>query len=330
MTERLGRSVVLLGDRGTPTRAVYHALVAGLGEGVEVRALLEASPSRLALARRRARKLGWRTVAGHVLFMGAVMPALRLQGRRRTAQIAAEHGFDFSPISRGAYVESVNTPETLALLTEAKPDLVVVHGTRIISERVLREIAAPVVNVHAGITPRYRGVHGGYWAFADGRPELAGTTVHLVDAGIDTGGILGQATFPRAHDDTIATYPYLHLACGLPVLVEVASTLLEGAEAIPEPPWPAPKSHSCAGIPPPGAMWPLGCAREWLECSDSGPVGHDEPARLVAVGVDHQPRLLEPRGQIRPHVAVLDRCTQAVECVEHKAPKRLVAIRGHR
>jgi folate-dependent phosphoribosylglycinamide formyltransferase PurN len=236
MREPDRRSVVLLGDRGPSTRAVYHALAAGLGDGVELHALLESSPSRLTLARRRARRLGWGTVTGHVLFMGAVMPLLRRQGRRRMAEIATQYELDFRPISRGAYVESVNDPRTLALLADAEPDLVVVHGTRIIAERVLREIPAPVVNVHAGITPRYRGVHGGYWAFADGRPDLAGTTVHLVDAGIDTGGILGQSTFDRAHDDTIATYPYLHLACGLPILVKVASALLSGAPVVPRPP----------------------------------------------------------------------------------------------
>jgi phosphoribosylglycinamide formyltransferase-1 len=230
------RSVVLLGDRGAPTRAVFHALAAELGQDVELRAFLEASPSRLTLARRRARRLGWGTVAGHVLFVGAVMPALRLQGRRRAAEIAARHGLDFRPITRGAYVDSVNGQRTLELLAEAQPDLVVVHGTRIIAERVLNDIAVPIVNVHAGITPRYRGVHGGYWAFVDGRPELAGTTVHLVDPGIDTGGILGQATFERDADDSIATYPYLHLACGLPVLLEVVSSLLAGNDPAPRPP----------------------------------------------------------------------------------------------
>ena len=79
-------------------------------------------------------------MAGHVLFMGAIMPALRLQGRRRAAEIASLHGLDFSPISRGAYVESVNGQRTLELLAEAHPDLVVVHGTRIIAERVLNDI----------------------------------------------------------------------------------------------------------------------------------------------------------------------------------------------
>ncbi len=236
MTEQGRRSVVLLGDRGAPTRAVFNALAAELGQDVELRALLEASPSRLTVARRRARRLGWGTVSGHVLFMGVVMPLLRLQGRRRIAQIANEHELDFRSITRGAYVESVNDAITVELLADAQPDLVVVHGTRIIAERVLREIAAPIVNVHAGITPRYRGVHGGYWALADGRPELAGTTVHLVDPGIDTGGILGQAIFEPGPHDSIATYPYLHLACGLPVLLEVASALLGGAPPVPRPP----------------------------------------------------------------------------------------------
>ena len=97
----------------------------------------------------------------------------------------------------------------------ARPTLVVVHGTRIIASRVLESLGCPAVNVHAGITPRYRGVHGGYWALAEGHPEWVGTTVHLVDPGIDTGAILAQATFDVTDEDTIATYPDLHLIHGL-------------------------------------------------------------------------------------------------------------------
>jgi methionyl-tRNA formyltransferase len=90
-----------------------------------------------------------------------------------------------------------------------------------------------MLNLHMGITPRYRGVHGGYWALADGRPDLAGTTVHLVDEGIDTGGILGQATFEASPCDSIATYPALHVACGLPMLIDAAGRLLDGVAATP-------------------------------------------------------------------------------------------------
>ena len=93
----------------------------------------------------------------------------------------------------------------------------------------------PVVNMHAGITPRYRGVHGGYWALAEQHPGWVGSTVHLVDAGIDTGGILAQDTFEVSDQDTIATYPDLHLMHGLPLLAAQMEKVLSGLELAPLP-----------------------------------------------------------------------------------------------
>jgi folate-dependent phosphoribosylglycinamide formyltransferase PurN len=194
-----------------------------------VHAILERPPSRWHLARRRARRLGWPTVVGQALFVTVVMPGLGLVGRRRVRQIQQSQGLDVSPIDATPLdVRSVNDQATLHALHRLAPALVVVHGTRIISGAVLGGIDAPVLNLHAGITPRYRGVHGGYWALAEGRPELAGTTLHLVDEGIDTGGIVAQATFDVTRQDSIATYPTLHVACGLPLVVEAARAVLGG------------------------------------------------------------------------------------------------------
>lgn len=128
---------------------------------------------------------------------------------------------------------SVNSEETVALLTSLRPALVVVHGTRIIDTRVLHSAGCPVINVHAGITPRYRGVHGGYWALAEQHPEWVGTTVHLVDPGIDTGGILGQTTFEVTGEDTFATLPDLHLVHGLPLLATQLEMVMAGSELEP-------------------------------------------------------------------------------------------------
>jgi methionyl-tRNA formyltransferase len=82
--------------------------------------------------------------------------------------------------------------------------------------------------MHAGITPRYRGVHGGYWALAEQRMDLCGVTIHLVDSGIDTGSILAQATIRPTGDDDFATYPLLQLAAGLPLLLDSVERLGRG------------------------------------------------------------------------------------------------------
>ncbi len=208
--------------------SVVHALSAHLGERATLTVVLEESPSRLDLARRRARRLGRWTVAGQIAFVGLVMPLLRRRGRRRVLQIASDHDLDLSPVPNAVLVHSVNEEPTIGLLAEAAPTLVVVHGTRIISRSVLAAIPVPVFNVHAGITPRYRGVHGGYWALREGRPDLAGSTVHLIDPGIDTGGILAQATFTPGPGDSIATYPFLHLACAIPPLLAQVDAVLDG------------------------------------------------------------------------------------------------------
>jgi folate-dependent phosphoribosylglycinamide formyltransferase PurN len=71
-------------------------------------------------------------------------------------------------------------------------------------------------------------VHGGYWALAEHHPEWVGTTVHVVDPGIDTGGILGQVTFTVTNDDSIGTYADLHLVHGLPLLAAQVEKVLEG------------------------------------------------------------------------------------------------------
>jgi folate-dependent phosphoribosylglycinamide formyltransferase PurN len=220
--------VALLGGRDDATRAVYHALSAAVAGRAEVRALLESAPSRVALARRRARRLGWRTAAGQVAFVTLVLPVLQRSGRRRVQAIRSAHALDTSPVTTGSYVASVNDDETVRFLRGVAPAVVVVHGTRLIHDEVLDAVDVPFLNLHAGITPRYRGVHGGYWALVEARPELVGSTVHLVDSGIDTGGIVGQATFAPAPGDTFATLPYLHLGSGIPLLVDAVLGVLQG------------------------------------------------------------------------------------------------------
>lgn len=226
------RRIVVLAGPGDATAIVYHYLAERFDDVV---AVIEEPASRATLARRRARRLGWGTVAGQVAFVTLAMPVLRRRARGRIREILAGAALDARPVTGAHAVSSVNAAGTVALLATLTPAVVVVQGTRIIAPVVLQSLGCPVVNTHAGITPRYRGVHGGYWALAEGRPDLVGTTVHLVDAGIDTGTVLARAYFTPGPDDSIATYPYLHLACGLPALAAELARLLGDAGDAPTP-----------------------------------------------------------------------------------------------
>lgn len=224
-----GAGVVLLAAPCPATNVIYHALAAEFGV-VEV--VLEQPVPRWRLARRRLHTLGAVTVFGQVLFSALVAPVLERRGRERVASIVRDNGLDTSPIPGPvSKVASVNSGDARRLLQRLDPSVVVVSGTRIISSATLDCVEAPFVNVHAGVTPQYRGVHGGYWALAEGRPHLAGTTVHLLDPGIDTGAILAQDTFRATGQDSFATYPYLHLAAGVPSLVATVAALVRGEEA---------------------------------------------------------------------------------------------------
>jgi methionyl-tRNA formyltransferase len=229
-----GRGIVLLCGPGPSTGAVYNALVAEFGS---VRVIMEEPVSRLQMAKRRAAKLGFFQTAGQMAFAAAVVPFLSRASRRRIEEIKSEFGLR-TEMSETAItrVANVNTSEARDELRSADPAVVVVNGTRIIGVETLSAVDVPFINTHAGITPLYRGVHGGYWALAEGRRDLVGTTVHYVDRGIDTGRIIAQAFFEVTDMDNFATYPYLHTAAGISILVPAVRDALAGepATATPE------------------------------------------------------------------------------------------------
>lgn len=217
--------LVLLATPGVSTDLVHRALEAAFGP---VPAIIERPNSRVTTLRRRARRLGWRTALGQALFMVLIPPFLTRRDRSRIEQIVASIGIDLQkPTAPTCEVPSVNSDEARTALLSLAPAVVVVNGTRIISPQTLSTVEAPFVNMHAGITPRYRGVHGGYWALVEGRRDLVGTTIHLVDKGVDTGPILRQVTFDVTDADSFVTYPFLHLAAGIPALVESVKPMLQ-------------------------------------------------------------------------------------------------------
>ena len=115
-------------------------------------------------------------------------------------------------------VATVNSKKVITLIQETQPELILISGTRIISKKVLSCTNAKFINIHVGITPKYRGVHGGYWALANSDSENCGVTLHQVDEGIDTGQVIAQNTIEITSEDNFTTYPFLQISEGLNLL----------------------------------------------------------------------------------------------------------------
>jgi formyltetrahydrofolate-dependent phosphoribosylglycinamide formyltransferase len=86
-------------------------------------------------------------------------------------------------------------------VAEHEPDLVVSAGfMRILGPAFLARWAGRCVNTHPALLPAFPGAHAVRDALAHG-VRVSGVTVHLVDAGVDTGPIIAQSAVPVLADD---------------------------------------------------------------------------------------------------------------------------------
>ena len=90
-------------------------------------------------------------------------------------------------------------------LTAAKVDLVVLAGfMRVLKGDFLRTFEGRIINIHPSLLPSFPGLEA--WKQAlDYGVKVTGCTVHFVDAGVDSGPIIGQLTVPVLDDDNAET-----------------------------------------------------------------------------------------------------------------------------
>lgn len=144
--------------------------------------------------------LGWQALAW-LRERGADVVGLALhpQERRRygdeilaAAKLPPERIFDASRLREAAVQRAV---------AALSPDmgLAVLLGY-ILAPEFLSVFGRGVVNLHPSFLPFNRGAHPNVWSIVDRTP--AGATLHHVDAGVDTGDIIGQARTEVLAEDT--------------------------------------------------------------------------------------------------------------------------------
>lgn len=116
---------------------------------------------------------------------------------------ASERGLPTAVVSMRDYADRAAWDVALGdELAEHAPDLVVLAGfMRLLGATLLARFPHRVINVHPALLPLFPGTNGPEQAVA-ARVRVSGCTVHVVDAGVDTGPIVAQAAVRVLPGDT--------------------------------------------------------------------------------------------------------------------------------
>jgi phosphoribosylglycinamide formyltransferase-1 len=98
---------------------------------------------------------------------------------------------------------------------------------KILGPQFLARFCGRILNTHPTLLPAFRGAHGVAEALAYG-VKITGCTVHLVDAGTDSGPILAQQPIPVLDDDDEETLHERIKVTERRLLVDVVAAVATG------------------------------------------------------------------------------------------------------
>ena len=100
-------------------------------------------------------------------------------------------------------LHDLNAPGGALRLHAWQPEIVVsIRFSLIFPPQVIEAIPAGILNVHPGHLPAYRGLYAPFWQVMNGERRL-GTTLHMVDCGIDTGPVVAVHETQRRDDRSL-------------------------------------------------------------------------------------------------------------------------------
>jgi phosphoribosylglycinamide formyltransferase-1 len=111
----------------------------------------------------------------------------------RAAEIATGAGLPVFTVRLADYPDRNTWDAAITdAITPHSPDLVISAGfMKVLGQQFLSQFLGRIVNTHPALLPAFPGAHAVPDALAYG-VKVTGCTVHLVDAGTDTGPILAQ------------------------------------------------------------------------------------------------------------------------------------------
>lgn len=116
------------------------------------------------------------------------------------------YGIPTFVVERGKFANRESWGRRLQETVESyNPDLIALAGfMKILPPQFIDRFSPNIINIHASMLPLFPGANAVRDTLAAGVTET-GATIHVVDAGMDTGPIIEQRTVPVMLGDDIAT-----------------------------------------------------------------------------------------------------------------------------
>ena len=218
--------VVLL-TKPYPLAAVLESRIAATGCLVGV--VHEQKPGGVASARKEIRRLITRLGLLRALDVLAYQAYQRVFRAAALRRLFAGLASTATPVAvpRSAFV-SLNSAEARAAIRALEPDLLLVHGTGILKPETF-QLAPLAVNLHCGVLPEYRGHDSTFWALHAGDYDRVGASLHVIDAGVDTGTLIAEGRVACGPADSDLDAWVAAFAVGVDLAVTLVERLADGA-----------------------------------------------------------------------------------------------------
>lgn len=125
--------------------------------------------------------------------------------------------------------KDLNSPLNVERLKSFELDLIVCCGCSILKESVIGIPRLGILNLHGGLSQRYRGILPILFSLNNNEPEYIGLTVHYVRQGVDDGDIIYQARPAISADDNPESIYIKVVKLGIKKMLQAIADIESGA-----------------------------------------------------------------------------------------------------
>ncbi len=221
--------IIFFTNAYTNTAVPYIQKLLEKSKGPEAVFLL--NPATFSRVVKKIRRLG----AGHVLSRAFAMLKTRVSGFAKTEQrkdgryssieaLRAEYGFALHKVS------TLKSEGNLRRLRQLSPDIIFVSTlSEIIPPEILEIPKLGVINIHAGLLPKYRGPASNFWVLYN-REKKTGITFHYMTQKPDEGDILEQRELEISPEDTEESLDRKLSRLGAEIICGLAEKMEKGTQ----------------------------------------------------------------------------------------------------